>query len=162
SRKWGDVEDIGFRVIEPNQEDDIRDGQEAAQEMKQMGLMPKAIEDPEITEYVNRVAQNIVRNSDLKVPLKVTLLDSKEINAFALPGGFLFVNDGLLLAARTEAQFAGVLAHEISHDVARHGHRLTKKATIASLIYQAAQLGALIFTGGTVGIGTYYALQYGF
>jgi predicted Zn-dependent protease len=68
----------------------------------------------------------------------------------------------LLLEAQTEAQFAGVIAHEISHDVARHGHRLMKKATIASIIYQAAQIGALIFTGGVVGIGTYYALTYGF
>jgi Zn-dependent protease with chaperone function len=162
SRKWGDAADIGFRIIEPNQEDDIKDGQEAVQEMKQMGMLPKPIEDPEITEYVNRVAQNIVRNSDLKIPLTVTLLNSKEINAFALPGGFLFINHGLLLEARSEAQFAGVIAHEISHDVARHGHRLSKKATIASLVYQAAQIGALIFTGGAVGIGTYYALQYGF
>ena len=162
SRKWGDAHDIGFRTIEANQQDDIKDGQEAVQQMKQMGIMPKPIEDPEITEYVNRVAQNIVRNSDLQIPLQVTLLNSSEINAFALPGGFLFLNHGLLLEAQTEAQFAGVIAHELSHDVARHGHRLMKKATIASLIYQAAQIGALIFTGGVVGIGTYYALQYGF
>ncbi|HEY7679224.1 MAG TPA: M48 family metalloprotease [Terriglobia bacterium] len=162
ARRWGDVEDIGFRVIQENQEDDIKDGQEAVQQMKQLGLLPKEIQDPEITEYVNRVSQNIARNSDLKVPLNVTVLNSKEINAFALPGGFLFVNSGLILEAKNEAQLAGVLAHEISHDVARHGHRLMKKATIASIIYQAAQIGALIFTGGAVGIGTYYALQYGF
>jgi len=162
SRQWGDAQDIGFRVIEPDQTDDIKEGQEAVQQMKQMGLLPKAIEDAEITEYVNRLAQNIARNSDLQMPLQVTLLNSKEINAFALPGGFLFVNHGLLLEAQTEAQFAGVLAHEMAHHVARHGHRLMKKATIASLIYQAAQVGAMIFTGGAVGIGTYYALQYGF
>ena len=161
-RKWGDYQDIGFRTIEENQADDIKDGQEAVREMKQMGMIPKPIEDPEITEYVNRLAQNIARNSDLQVPLQVTLLNSKEINAFALPGGFLFLNHGLLLEAETEAQFAGVIAHEISHHVARHGHRLMKKATIASIIYQAAQIGALIFTGGVVGIGTYYALTYGF
>ncbi|HWP83823.1 MAG TPA: M48 family metalloprotease [Terriglobia bacterium] len=162
SRKWGDAEDIGFRTIEANQEDDVRKGQEAVDQMKQMGLLPKPIEDAEINEYVNRVAQNIARNSDLHVPLQVTLLNSREINAFALPGGFLFLNHGLLLEARSEAQFAGVIAHEISHHVARHSHRLMKKATIASLIYQAAQIGALIFTGGVVGIGTYYALTYGF
>ena len=162
SRKWGDAQDIGFRSIEENQADDIEKGMEAVQQMKQMGMLPKPIEDPEITEYVNRLAQNIARNSDLQVPLQVTLLNSNEINAFALPGGFLFINHGLLLEADTEAQFAGVIAHEIAHDVARHGHRLMKKATIASIIYQAAQLGALIFTGGAVGIGTYYALTYGF
>ena len=161
-RRWGDVEDIGFRNSAKNQEDDIKDGQEAIQQMKQSGLMPKAIEDAEITEYVNRIAQNIARNSDLKVPLNVTLLNSNEINAFALPGGFLFINHGLLLEAGSESQFAGVIAHEISHNVARHGHRLLKRATISSVIYQAAQIGALIFTGGDVGIGAYYALQYGF
>lgn len=161
-RKWGDPQDIGFRTIEPNQSDDIKEGQEAVNQMKQMGLLPKPIEDPEIVEYVNRLAQNIARNSDLQVPLQVTLLNSKEINAFALPGGFLFLNHGLLLEAQTEAQFAGVIAHEISHHVARHGHRLMKRATIASIIYQAAQVAALIFTGGVVGVGAYYALSYGF
>ncbi|MBI3896188.1 MAG: M48 family metalloprotease [Acidobacteria bacterium] len=162
SRRWGDVQDIGFRTIERNQEDDIKDGQEAVQQMKQMGMMPKALEDEVVVEYVNRLAQNIARNSDLKVPLQVTVLNSKEINAFALPGGFLFINRGLILETQNEAQLAGVLAHEISHDVARHGHRLMKKATIANLLYQGAQIAAMIFTGGAVGLGTYYALQYGF
>jgi Zn-dependent protease with chaperone function/uncharacterized coiled-coil protein SlyX len=161
-RRWSDVEDIGFRTIEQNQEDDIQDGQQAIEEMKRSGLLAKPIEDAEITEYANRIGQNIARNSDLRVPLNITLLNSPEVNAFALPGGFLFINHGLLLEAQTEAQFAGVIAHEISHDVARHGHRLMKRATIASLIYQAAQIGALIFTGGAVGVGAYYALNYGF
>lgn len=162
ARKWGDAQDIGFRTIEPNQEDDIKAGQEAVQQLKQLGMLPKEIEDPVITEYVNRLVQNIARNSDLKVPLHLTLLNSKEVNAFALPGGYLFVNRGLIEETETEAQLAGVIAHEISHDVARHGHRLLKRATIASIIYQAAQVAALIFTGGVAGIGTYYALQYGF
>jgi Zn-dependent protease with chaperone function len=162
ARKWGDAQDIGFRTIEPNQEDDIKAGQEAVQQLKQLGMLPKEIEDPVITEYVNRLAQNIVRNSDLKVPLHLTILNSKEVNAFALPGGYLFVNRGLIEETQSEAQLAGVLAHEISHDVARHANRLLKRATIASIIYQAAQVAALIFTGGVAGIGTYYALQYGF
>jgi beta-barrel assembly-enhancing protease len=162
ARKWGDAQDIGFRTIQDKQEDDIKAGQEAVQQLKQLGMLPKEIEDPVITEYVNRIAQNIVRNSDLKVPLHLTVLNSKEVNAFALPGGYLFVNRGLLEETQTEAQLAGVLAHEISHDVARHGNRLMKRATIASVIYQAAQVAALIFTGGAAGIGTYYALQYGF
>lgn len=161
-RQWGDAQDIGFRTIEPNQEDDIKAGQESVQQLKQLGMLPKEIEDPVVTEYVNRLAQNLVRNSDLKVPLHLTLLNSKEVNAFALPGGYLFVNRGLIEEAQTEAQLAGVIAHEISHDVARHAHRLLKRATIASVISQAAQVAALIFTGGVAGIGTYYALQYGF
>ncbi len=162
SRKWGDVEDIGYRTIEENQADDIKSGQEAAQQMRQMGVLPPTIDDPEITEYVNRVAINIARHSDLQVPLNITVLRSKEINAFALPGGFLYVNHGLILEAENESQLAGVMAHEIAHAVARHGHRLMKKATISSIIFQAAQIGAMIFTGGAVGIGTYYALTYGF
>jgi Zn-dependent protease with chaperone function len=162
TRKWGDAQDIGFRTIVDKQEDDIKAGQEAVQQLKQFGMLPKEIEDPVVTEYVNRIAQNIARNSDLKVPLHLTVLNSKEVNAFALPGGYLFVNRGLLEETQTEAQLAGVLAHEISHDVARHGNRLMKRATIASIVYQAAQVAALIFTGGAAGIGTYYALQYGF
>ena len=162
ARRWGDVQDIGYREIEPNQADDIKAGREAVQEMKQMGMMPKELEDEVVVEYINRLAQNVARNSDLKVSLNVTVLNSKEINAFALPGGFLFVNRGLIQETQNEAQLAGVIAHEISHDVARHGHKLMKRATIASIIYQAAQIGAMVLTGGAVGIGMYYALQYGF
>ncbi len=162
TRKWGDAQDIGFRTIVEKQEDDIKAGMEAVQQLKQLGMLPKEIEDPVVTEYVNRIAQNLARNSDLTVPLHLTVLNSKEVNAFALPGGYLFVNRGLIEEAQTEAQLAGVLAHEIAHDVARHGNRLLKRATISSVIYQAAQVAALIFTGGAAGIGTYYALQYGF
>ena len=85
-----------------------------------------------------------------------------EINAFALPGGFLFVNTGLIDKAETESELVGVLAHEIAHAAARHGARLMKRATIADIVFQAAQIGAIILTGGVAGIGTYYALQYGF
>jgi predicted Zn-dependent protease len=84
------------------------------------------------------------------------------VNAFALPGGFLFVQRGLLEAVDDEAELAGVLSHEMSHVAARHGHKLMKKATVSSIFYQSAQLAAIILTGGTAGIGTYYALQYGF
>ena len=77
ARHWGDVQDIGFRTIEENQADDIKAGREAVQEMKQMGMMPKELEDEVVVEYVNRLSQNIARNSDLKVPLNVTVLNSK-------------------------------------------------------------------------------------
>jgi predicted Zn-dependent protease len=130
--------------------------------MKQQGLMPPEIINPEIEQYVRDLADTLARNSDLQVPLRVTLLDSQEVNAFALPGGFLFLQRGLLEEAGDEAQLAGVIAHEIAHIAARHGHKLTRKATIASIIYQSAQLAALIITGGVVGVGAYYALQYGF
>jgi predicted Zn-dependent protease len=146
----------------PGQEKDIKDGQEAVQQMKMSGLMPPEVDDPEVRKYVTSLAEQIGKHSDLKVPLKVTVLNSKEINAFALPGGFLFVQRGLLEAAENESQLAGVIAHEIGHVTGRHGNKLMKRATIASAIYQAAQIAAAILTGGAATIGTYYALQYGF
>ncbi len=162
NRRWADFEDIGFREVEKDQKNDLKLGQEAVKDLKQSGLMPKEVEDEAVTGYVNRVAQKIAANSDLRVPLRITVLNSKEINAFALPGGFVFIERGLLEAADDESQLAGVIAHEMSHVVARHGRKLMTKATIASLVYQAAQVAAVILTGGAAGIGTYYAIQYGF
>ena len=162
TRRWGDVVDIGFREIESNQKDDIKMGQEAIKDLKQSGLMPKEVEDPVVVDYVKGIAKKLAPNSDLQVPLQVTVLNSKEINAFALPGGFVFIERGLLETADDESQVAGVLAHEMSHVVARHGRKLMTKATIASIVYQAAQVAAVLLTGGIAGIGTYYALQYGF
>ncbi len=162
SRRWGDVQDIGYRKLEPDQKDDIKLGREAIRDIKQSGMMPKEIEDEVVVAYVKQVAQKVAANSDLLVPLQVTVLNSKEINAFALPGGFIFIERGLLEAADDESQLAGVIAHELSHAAARHGRKLMTKATIASIMYQAAQVTAMILTGGVAGIGTYYALQYGF
>jgi len=161
-RRWADVEDIGFREIEKNQKDDIKLGQEAIRDLKQSGMMPKEVENEEVVAFVKRVAQKIAANSDIQVPLQITVLNSKEINAFALPGGFVFVERGLLEAADDESQLAGVIAHEMSHAVARHGRKLMTKGTVAAIVYQAAQIAAVILTGGVAGIGTYYALQYGF
>ena len=162
NRKWGDVKDIGFRELLPDQEKDIKVGQETVREMKMAGLMPPEVDNPVVKKYVTALAQRVAKHSDLRVPLNITVLNSKEVNAFALPGGFLFVQRGLLEAAENEAQLAGVIAHEIAHVTGRHGHRLMKRATISSIIYQAAQVAALILTGGAATIGTYYALQYGF
>jgi beta-barrel assembly-enhancing protease len=83
----------------------------------------KLIQDPVITEYVNRVGQNIVRNSDAQVPFTIKVIDSEEINAFVLPGGFFYVNSGLILAADEEAELAGVMAYEIGHVAACHAAR---------------------------------------
>jgi hypothetical protein len=166
-RQYGDVEDIGVRDLgieglAEKQHKDIKVGQDAMREMKSQGLMPPEVEDKELAKYIEGLAGTIAHNSDLRVPIKVTVLDSMEINAFALPGGFLFVNTGLINKAETESELVGVLAHETAHAAARHGARLMKRATIADIFFQAAQIGAIIFTGGAVGIGTYYALQYGF
>jgi Zn-dependent protease with chaperone function len=162
TRRWGDVKDIGFRVIAANQQDDIKRGQQAVEEMKRSGLLPPEVEDKAVQQYVNDLAQKIAKNSDLKIPLHVSVLQSREINAFALPGGYLFIERGLLEATDDESELAGVIAHEIAHDAARHSNKLMKRATIASLFYQAAQVAAMVLTGGIAGIGMYYALQYGF
>ncbi|HMV49376.1 MAG TPA: M48 family metalloprotease [Blastocatellia bacterium] len=106
----------------------------------------KLIDDPVVTEYVNRIAQNIVLHSDAKVPFTIKVIDANEVNAFALPGGFLYVNRGLLEAAENEAEVAGVMAHEIAHVAARHGIEQASKGEIM-------QWGSipLIFLGGLGG-----------
>jgi len=161
-RRFGDVKDIGVRELVPGQERDVKDGQEAVRQLKMTGLLPPELDNAAIRKYVTDLAHKIGARSDLRVPLNVTVLNSKEINAFALPGGFLFVQRGLLEAVEDEAQLAGVIAHEIAHVTGRHGYKLMKRATIASIIYQAAQLAAVLLTGGAATLGTYYALQYGF
>jgi Zn-dependent protease with chaperone function len=161
-RRWGDVKDIGFREIAAGQQDDIKKGQQAVEELMRSGMLPPELEDKKIQEYVNSVAQHVAQHSDLKVPLHVSVLSSREVNAFALPGGYLFIERGLLEEADDESELAGVIAHEIAHDTARHSNKLMKRATIAGIFYQAAQIAAMVLTGGVAGIGMYYALQYGF
>jgi predicted Zn-dependent protease len=126
-------------------EKEVRIGRELAAEVDRQA---KFIDDPLITEYVNRVGQNIVLHSDAKVPFTIKVIDSDEVNAFALPGGFFYVNKGLLLAADNEAELAGVMAHEIGHVAARHAMENQTKATF--LEYLA--LGGSIFLGGIPGL----------
>src|SRR5580693_6774133 len=115
---------------------------------EQVQRQAKIIDDPVIAEYVNRVGQNLVRNSDAKVPFTIKVIDIEDVNAFALPGGFFFVNSGLILKADTEAELAGVMAHEIAHVAARHGTRQATKAELAQLMTLP-----LIFYGGWAGYG---------
>ncbi len=108
---------------------------------QQVDKSAKFIDDPVVTEYVNRVGQNLVRNSDARVPFTIKVIDSDVVNAFALPGGFFYVNSGLILHADEESELAGVMAHEIAHVCARHG---TKQATKGELVNLAA-IPAMIF-----------------
>lgn len=119
-------------------EHEIALGKQLAQEVDRQA---KFVTDPVVNEYVNRVAQNLVRNSDAQVPFTVKVIDSDVVNAFALPGGFFYVNSGLVLHADEEAELAGVMAHEIAHVCARHG---TKQATKGEII-QLASIPAMIF-----------------
>jgi predicted Zn-dependent protease len=138
-----DVDAIGDRNVGKgvnfySLEKEIALGKSLAQEVERSS---KLIDDPVVTEYVNRVGQNLVRNSDARVPFTIKVIDSDEVNAFALPGGFFYVNSGLILRAQEEAELAGVMAHEIAHVAARHG---TKQATKGEIM-QLASIPAMIF-----------------
>ena len=155
-----DVDAIGNRKIGGrglgdwySLETEIRIGKQYAM---QVDNSVKLITDPVVTEYVNRIGQNLVRNSDAQVPFTIKVIDSDEVNAFALPGGFFYVNSGLILAADEEAELAGVMAHEISHVCARHQMRQMTRANWA-------QIGTLplIFVGGGIGYAVYEAAGLG-
>ena len=134
-------------------EGQVAQGRRYAQEIESQ---IKLINDPVITEYVNRVGQNLVRNSDAQVPFTIKVIDSDVVNAMALPGGFFYVNSGLILAADEEAEMAGVMAHEIAHVAACHYGR---EATRMNLL-QIASLPA-IFMGGAIGYGIYEGMGLG-
>jgi predicted Zn-dependent protease len=135
--------DVGRGINFYSLEKEIALGKQMAEEVERSS---KVIDDPVVSEYVNRIGQNLVRNSDAKVPFTIKVLDSDEVNAFALPGGFFFVNSGLILKADNEAELAGVMAHEIAHVAARHGTRQATKGEIAN--YASIPL---IFMGGWTG-----------
>lgn len=153
-----DVDAIGNRSVGKgvnfySLEHEIALGKQLAQQVERSS---KLIDDPVVTEYVNRVGQNLVRNSDAQVPFTIKVIDSDEVNAFALPGGFFYVNSGLILKAQEESELAGVMAHEISHVCARHG---TKQATKADMI-QIGAMAAMIFVPyGWAGYGIYEGMQ---
>src|SRR6267142_405610 len=153
-----DVEAIGNRSVGKginlySLEREISLGKSLAQEVERSS---KLIDDPVVTEYVNRVGQNLVRNSDARVPFTIKVIDSDEVNAFALPGGFFYVNSGLILHAQEESELAGVMAHEISHVTARHG---TKNATKGDLMQLATIPLILLGPGGWAGYGIYQGLN---
>jgi predicted Zn-dependent protease len=116
----------------------------------QVETQSKIINDPVVSEYINRLGQNLVRNSDSQVPFTIKVIDSDDINAFALPGGFFYVNSGLILAADEEAELAGVMAHEIAHVAACHAARENTRGNIAQLMTIP-----LIFIGGPIGYAAY-------
>ena len=142
-----DVDAIGNRKLGGmdwySTESEIKMGKQYAQQIEQS---MKLIQDPVVNEYVNRVGQNLVRNSDAKVPFTIKVVDADEINAMALPGGFFYVNSGLILAADDEAELAGVMAHEIAHVCARHATRGATRGQLANIMTIP-----LIFVGGGIG-----------
>ena len=154
NRKVGDG--VNFYSLER----EIALGKQLAQEVERQA---KVIDDPVIAEYVNRVGQNLVRNSDAKVPFTIKVLDTEEVNAFALPGGFFFVNTGLILKAETEAELAGVMGHEIAHVACRHGTRNATKGQIAQIGMIAASIALPYgWTGYAIRQGAGLAIPLGF
>jgi beta-barrel assembly-enhancing protease len=147
--------DIGARGMGNwySTETEIRMGKSYAMQLEKS---VKFVNDPVVVEYVNRIAQNLVKNSDAKVPFTIKVIDSDEVNAMALPGGFMYVNSGLILTADDEAEMAGVIAHEVAHVAAHHAVREQTRMNYA-------QLGTipLIFIGGWTGYGIYEAAQIG-
>ncbi len=154
-----DVDAIGNRNVGNginfySLEREIALGKQLAQEVERSA---KLVDDPVISEYVNRVGQNLVRNSDAKVPFTIKVIDSDAVNAFALPGGFFYVNSGLILRADSESELAGVMAHEIAHVAARHSTKRETKGQIAQL---ATIPLILLGPGGWAGYGIYQGLNF--
>lgn len=142
-RKINGGSDKFFGWLGGSQEKEIAIGRQLALQVEQQS---KLVEDPIVTEYVNRVGQNIVLHSDAKLPFTIKVIDSDEVNAFALPGGFFYVNRGLILAADNEAELAGVMAHEIAHVCARHAMENQGKGTFINY----AAMAGIIFGGPIV------------
>jgi Zn-dependent protease with chaperone function len=154
-RKY-DVEKIGERGVGGGMnffsiDREIRMGAEMA---KEIDAQVKFLADERVNEYVNRLAQNLARNSDVKVPMSVRIIDSEELNAFALPGGRLYVNVGMIMAAESEAELAGIMAHEIGHVAARHATKNVTKRQIWNL----ASI-PLMFVGGPAGMAVQNVVQ---
>jgi len=134
-------------------EGEIKMGKQYADEVEKS---VKLITDPVVTEYINRIGQNIVKNSDCKVPFTIKVIDTDEINAFALPGGFFYVNSGLILAADEEAELAGVMAHETAHVCAHHAAREMTRMNYAQL----GTIPLIMMTGYSwTGYGIYEAVN---
>jgi beta-barrel assembly-enhancing protease len=144
---------VGHGINFYSLEREIALGKQLAQEVDRQA---KFVDDPVVVEYVNRVGQNLVRNSDAQVPFTIKVIDSDQINAFALPGGFFYVNSGLILHADEESELAGVMAHEIAHVCARHG---TKNATKGEIMQLATIPLIMLGPGGWAGYGIYQAAQ---
>jgi len=161
-REHGDIEDIGYRKLADNQDKDIAVGEQAARQMASNKLMPAEIQDLSVRLYVKSVGEKIARNSDMKIPLHITMLDSPEINAVGLPGGVLMLTSGLFLACETESQFAGVISQQVAHIAARHGTRSSKKMVVSRFFVPVTQVIIGVFTGGVGNAGAYYGLNYGF
>jgi len=160
-RRYGDVEDAGYRVIIKNPEQDIEIGQQAARQILAGGKLPRELPDDEVQRFIRKVAERVAMNSDLKVPLYVTVLDSGELRAIALPGGFLYITSGVLTEAQSESELAGVVSREIARIAARHAVRANRVSWISRMFLPVTQIVGGIFAGGPANPAAYYGIGYG-
>jgi len=158
-RRHGNVEDIGYRKLVKHPEKDIEAGEQAARQMVAGGWLPPELQDVEVQLYVRRLAEKIAVNSDLKVPLHLTVLDSAQPKAIALPG-YVFVTSGVLGSARSEAEFAGVLSREIARLAAQHATQVSTRSLASRIFMPVAQIATGLFTGG-ISPGANYGIGYG-
>jgi Zn-dependent protease with chaperone function len=136
----------GFNLFSPDQ--DVEVGQQSAAEADQQ--LP-LLNDSQVNAYVNRIGQKLALNAGgPQFQYRFRVVNASDINAFALPGGFIYVNRGVLDNARNEGELAGVLAHEISHVALRHGTHQASKAYLAQA--GISILGGIL--GSRVGQGT--------
>jgi peptidase M48-like protein len=160
-RKRGDVDDIGHRKLVKNQEEDIAIGEMGVRQMISSGLIPGAVQDNDIQQYIRDLTGKIARNSDLKIPLHAAVLESPDIYVSTLPGGFMFVTSGLIRSAETEAQLAGVLSREIARMATRQGTRASKRSIYSTVFATALQITAGFATGGITSMPAYYGINAG-
>lgn len=165
-RRFADPENIGLRNLGVG---DAADDVRILQDPQVQELIKKWREEQEknsrVRRYVVDLVQKVARYTDLKIPIEdnnIIVSTEEDVNAMAMPGGVIVITRGLLKAAGTEAELAGVISHELGHVAARHSYRLNKKINIMGLLMQAAQIAALMATGGISSILQYYAWQYGF
>jgi predicted Zn-dependent protease len=152
--KKKDPEEIGTRDVSKginfySLEKELALGKQLALEVERQARM---VDDPILGEYINRVGQNLVRNSDARIPVTIKVIDADELNAFALPGGYVFVNSGLIRVTETEAELAGAMAHEIAHVAARHATRQQSREQLVNMATIP-----LVLMGGWAG----FAIQQG-
>jgi hypothetical protein len=161
-RKHGDVDDIGYRKLAEGQDKDVDIGRQALRQMTSTGQLPAEIQDDALRGYVQDLAARIAKNSDLKIPLQVRVLENPDANSIALPGGILLVSSGLVLACATESELAAVLSQQIAHIAARHATRASKRWMFSKILVPVTQVATGLLTGGVSNAGAYYGMNYGF
>lgn len=139
TRHWGDVLDIGFRDVAQGRQPDVELGRDIVHQLRDAHIFPAALDDDKVNYYVRSVAMRVAAHSDLRAPLHVAVLDSDEANAFCFPGGYLFIERGLLQQVDDEAELAGVIGHEIAHAATRHGEALLHGESISAVVQETSK-----------------------